>query len=244
MIDSLLKARVDDAERLSRKAPHFIGFLDPAERMDVEEYISGFDGEYIFYGGYDEAERCMVGFFPDYLDPDESYFPIEAVTVSFDRRYELGHRDFLGSLMAQGITRASIGDILIEQGRAVIFVREELSDYFTDNIFKIGKVGVTLTKGISGELPAAHVFEDISTVVASARLDCLVAGLCGLSREKAAQAVNSGYVQVDHRECDSVSRQIKNGSVISVRGRGKFIIDSLDTRTKKGRLVLKGRKYK
>lgn len=244
MIDSLLKARVDDAVRLSRKAPHFIGFLDPAEKLDVSEYLSRCPQEFLFFGGFPDADRCFVGFFPDYLEPSEDYFPIEAISVKFDKRFELSHRDFLGSLMAQGITRSSVGDILIEEGRAVFFVKEELSDYFIDNIFKIGKVGVTLAKGIEGDLPSAHSFEDVTQVIASARLDCIVAGLCGLSRDKAASAVNSGLVQLNYRECTSGSHEVKNSSVISVRGKGKFLIDSLDVKTKKGRLVLKARKYK
>ncbi|MDO4459423.1 MAG: YlmH/Sll1252 family protein [Clostridia bacterium] len=244
MIDKLLSARLDDALKLSRKAPHFIGFLDPGEKTDVSEYLSHKSNAYMFYGGYPEAERCFVGFFPDYLDPSEDYFPLSPVTVTFDKRYELSHRDFLGSFMAQGIVRAGIGDILIEQGKAVVFVRDELADYLIDNIFKIGKVGVTLTPGLVGELPESHSFQDITSIIASERIDCAVAGLCGLSREKSAQAIRQGFVQLNYRECLNVSESLSEGDVISVRGKGKFVIDSLDGRTKKGRLVLKGRKYK
>ena len=244
MIDSSLSARIDDAIRLSRRAPHFVGFLDPAERLDVESYLVSKKAEYLIFGGYPDAERCFIGFFPDYLDPSEDLFPLTAITIKFDKRFELSHRDFLGSFMAQGITRASIGDILIETGRAVVFVREELANYFLDNIFKIGKVGVSLSVGIDGEIPASHHFEEKSVVVASERLDCIVSALCGLSREKSAQAIRGGYVQLNYRECQSVSETVSEGSTISVRGKGKFIVDNASVRTKKGRLVLAVRKYK
>ncbi len=244
MIDDILAARIDDAVRLSRKSAHFVGFLDPAERLDVESYLVGKKTEYLTWGGYPDAERCFIGFFPDYIDPSEDLFPLVAVTVKFDKRYELDHRDFLGSFMAQGISRASVGDILIENGRAVVFVREELVSFLLDNIFKIGKVGVSLSLGLEGELPQGNSFEEKTVIVASERLDCVVAALCGLSREKSSAAIKGGLVRLNYRECMSVSQQVTEGSTISVRGKGKYIVDTACTRTKKGRLVLNVRKYK
>ncbi len=146
--------------------------------------------------------------------------------------------------MAQGISRASVGDILIENGRAVVFVREELVSFLLDNIFKIGKVGVSLSLGLEGELPQGNSFEEKTVIVASERLDCVVAALCGLSREKSSAAIKGGLVRLNYRECMSVSQQVTEGSTISVRGKGKYIVDTACTRTKKGRLVLNVRKYK
>lgn len=244
MIDGILAAKIDDAIRLSRKSAHFVGFLDPAERLDAEGYLVGKKAEYLVFGGYPDAERCFIGFFPDYLEPSEELFPLTAVTVKYDKRFVLSHRDFLGSFMAQGISRSSLGDILIEEGRTVIFVREELGSYFLDNIFKIGNVGVTLSLGLDGEIMPSHNFEEITVIVASERLDCVVAALCGLSREKSAAAIKGGFVRLNYRECLSVSQQVTEGSTVSVRGKGKYIVDTACNRTKKGRLVLNARKYK
>lgn len=245
MIDKLLRAKIDDAIRLSAKGAHYIGFLDPAERADAEDYIKRNNlAEFRFFGGYDEADRCVLAAFQSYCEPDESDFPVMAITITYRKQFELGHRDFLGSFMAQGITRSSIGDILIEPGKSIVFVKAELADYFVNNINKIGKVGVTVSVGAHGELPLNHSFDELSTVVASARLDCLVAAFAGLSREKASEAIAAGLIQLNYREADSVSVSVKSGDVLSVRGKGKFIVDDATSMTKKGRVVVKYRKYK
>ena len=92
-------------------------------------------------------------------------------------------------------------------------------------------------------LPAAHSFQPVGGVIASERLDCLVALLAGSGREKAAQMISGGYVSVNHRETDSVSAKVNEGDVISIRRYGRFIVDSLGPYTKKGRLSIKCRKY-
>ena len=227
MPNELLKARIDDAVRIARRAPHFIGFLDPGERAEAEDYIKwNNQAEFMFFGGYEDAERSFLGVFPDYKP-----------------QYELSHRDFLGSLMAQGITRSSLGDILIEKGRAVIFIKEELQDYIMTNISKIGKVGVTLTPGFEGELPVSHHFQEMSGVIASMRLDCIVAFLAGVSRDKAATLISSGLVTLNYREATSNSAAVNESAVISIRGKGKFIVDTIGPQTKKGRTIIKCRKY-
>ena len=77
------------------------------------------------YGGFQEAERKVAGFFPDYVEIDEqlpSLFPLEPLTARFREQDKLSHRDFLGSLMGLRISREMIGDILVGNGFAVFFV--------------------------------------------------------------------------------------------------------------------------
>ena len=80
-------------------------------------------------------------------------------------------------------------------------------------------------------------------MIASARLDCAVAAALGTSREKASAIIRSGLVMLNHEETDSVSLAVGDGDIISIRGKGRFILDSVGPPTKKGRLKLAGRKY-
>ena len=79
--------------------------------------------------------------------------------------------------------------------------------------------------------------------MASPRLDCVVAAVAGLSRDKAASAIASGLVTLNYREELSSSRLLEEGAKLSIRGKGKFVIDRLGPKTKKGRLCIGGRKY-
>lgn len=244
MIDKLLKARVDDALRLGKKSPKFIGFLDPAEAADVAAYVNVAGSAYMFFGGYEGAERLVLGVFPMYIEPSAELFPVAPITLEFKSEYPLSHRDFLGAFMAQGIERSTVGDILIEPGRCVAFIRDEISDYFLQNIAKIGRVGVRLKQGFGEPLPGVNSFEEKSGVIASPRLDCVVSFLSGKSREKSSTAILGGRVFLNYREAGEVSKPVSEGDIVTIRSEGKFIVDTLGPNTKKGRLIIKCRKYK
>ena len=97
--------------------------------------------------------------------------------------------------------------------------------------------------GVTGPLPQAGNFEDFSAVVASARLDCIVAATIGTSREKSSELIRTGLVMLNHEVNTSVSAAVEQGSKVSVRGKGRFVFDRLGPVTKKGRLSIAGRKY-
>lgn len=241
---ALLQAKLRDGIKLANKRPYFIGFLDEAEATFCEDFLRKERCDYLFWGGFDDAERCVLGIFPDYLSPESSLFPLCAITFTFRDEDKLSHRDFLGSFMGLGVERSVIGDILVENGRCVAFVRSEMQEYFLQNIRKIGRTGVKISLGAQPPLPSNHEFEDISGVIASQRIDCLVALLCRTGREKAASLITSGSVMLNHREILSVSEHVNEGDKLSVRKYGKFVIDRLGPLTSKGRLSVKCRKFK
>lgn len=240
----LFEARIEDCVRLGERRPSFLGFLELSERAEAERILRHIHAQnYLFYGGWDDAERVILGVFPEYLDPDPTLFPLTALTLQFRKQDVLTHRDFLGSFMAQGVVRASLGDILIEEGRAVLFVKSELAPHFTAQIEKIGRVGIHISEGFTEPLPAAHSFQPIRGVIASERLDCFVALLAGAGREKAAQMIHGGFVSVNHREVLSASAHLNPGDTVSIRRYGRFIVDTIGPQTKKGRLSVQCRKY-
>ncbi len=241
----LLYAKLRDGLALSRKRPYFLGFLDEGEAAACEDFLERRrEVRFLLWGGYDDAERRIAGLFPDYLEPDVDLFPLSALTFTFREQDPLSHRDFLGGFMALGVERNVIGDILVGKGRCVVFIRSEMEAYFLQNIEKIGRTGVQVASGAAEPLPLDREFLELSGVVASQRIDCLVAFLCRISREKAVKLITAGLVMRNHRETLSVSEHINEGDILSVRKQGKFIIDRLGPVTSKGRLVVQCRKYK
>lgn len=238
-----LAARLEDCLRLSRKRPCYLGFLDEGQAAFCETYLSRRRARFLLWGGHPEAERVMAGFFPDYLEPDPGLFPLTSLAFTYRGEYALSHRDFLGAFLSLGVERDVVGDILVGEGLAVAFLREELAQYFAQNLPKIGRVGVKASFPWEGPLPAAHSFLPVNGVVASPRLDCLAALLCKTSREKAAEWIRAGSVSINHQESLSPSTRVEEGDRISVRRHGRFIVDQLGPLTSKGRLVAKCRKY-
>ncbi|MFU0833724.1 MAG: S4 domain-containing protein [Oscillospiraceae bacterium] len=241
-----LEARIRDMLRLAASGGkvRFSYFLDEKETFMARELIQREKADNIlFWGGYPNAERVMLGVFPGFMQPDEQVFPITAITADYRKCDRLSHRDFLGALLHSGIERSALGDILVEEGRCVFFCRREISGFLLSQITKIGGVGVRLTAGASEPLPAAHHFKEWTAVIASARLDCAVAAAACTSREKASGLIRSGLVQLNHEIVVSPAEAVHAGDKLSIRGKGRFVLDQIGPVTKKGRLLIRGRKY-
>lgn len=239
----LLLKRINEARTRAQKRPVFIGFLNEHEVAIAEDNLSKVQNDYLFWGGYSKAQRQVLGLFPDYIDPQAQEFPIHSLTFKYREQDTLSHRDFLGAFMALGIQRSTIGDILPERGRGVVFLREEIKPYIQENVLKIGNVGVRVIDEITMPLPLIHMYRSLSGVIASKRIDCITAFLCHVSREKSTVLIKNGLVMRNHKEILSPSEPIKEGDILSIKQKGKFIIDQLGPLTGKGRLAVKCRKY-
>ena len=93
------------------------------------------------------------------------------------------------------------------------------------------------------ELENAQKYQDISGTVASLRLDCVVGLAAHLSREKAAALIRADKVEINHFPVSSVSRELRGGDVLSIRGFGRFVLSEINGETKKGRIHIELKKY-
>ena len=245
MQTDILKARVSDLEEAARKsgAPRFLGFLSLEQAAFVQNNKNG-SLQHCFFGGYEGAERVFLCVAEKGIDIKESAYPISSVTFTFRPSDSLTHRDVLGSLMSKGIKRETIGDILVESGRAVVFVTRDILKYVLEQTSQIGRTGVTASEGYIDPLPVSYEKVQISTTVASSRLDCVVAALINASRGKSNEYIEAGLVSVNSVVCEKSTKAVINGDKITIRGYGKFTVISLDGTTKKGRTVLITERYK
>ncbi len=242
MESKYLIARIDDLKQLCNKAnaPKFIGFLTPQETaIALNRFVSC--DKYHLFGGYDSAERVVLAVLPDWCD--EPVFPIKAVTFTYRECDTLAHRDFLGALMALGITRESIGDILVEKGRAVVFVTDDVLKFVLTQIQKVGNVGVSVIEGFSEPLPQVSAKQSLSTTVASTRIDCIVSAVCNISRGQATQKISDGLVSRNSVCVTKPTINVNPGDKITIRQKGKFEITSCDGHSKSGRIILRYNKY-
>lgn len=85
--------------------------------------------------------------------------------------------------------------------------------------------------------------EEISIIVPSLRLDNIVSDLAKTSRSKAAQIINQERVFINGQNETKLSKQLKLNDVITIRGKGRFIIKEFTGTTRSGRTVIKIEKY-
>ncbi|MBQ1951057.1 MAG: hypothetical protein II363_05650 [Clostridia bacterium] len=244
--DTVLKSRIEDTVRLCEKrgAPCFLGFLDEREQALTASWLRKCcpQGSWSLFGGHEEAERQILGVIPSYFEQADVSFPLVTVAFCYHGKKMLTHRDVLGTLLSLGIRRDTVGDILCDQGLVVVFLRQEIADFVCEQVKKIGGQGVTAHRDYDGVLPTLHRYTDISATIASRRLDVVVKALLGCSREDATQLIRTALVMVNHQIVQEVSDTVSAGCTLSIRGKGRYVIDQIGPKTKKGRLVLIAKK--
>lgn len=252
--DKILTARVHDMIEISEKQyePKFIGFMDLRQRSLILKELSRIKFvRYRFFGGYPEAERVYLGVFPYEINEEtfendqpqiKELLPFAPVEISW-KFQSLTHRDFLGALLSLGVKRESVGDIVVEDGKAVIFVDKTILQFVLQNLERVGKTGVKCGAYEKETVTPHHEFKDIYDTISSARADCVVAALINASRSEAERLIKSGNINVNFEQIEENDYTVEEGATVSIRGHGRFLIDTIGPLTKKGRLKFSARKY-
>ena len=204
-----------------------------------------FPARYETYGGYDSSERQMVAFLPDALYYDYTYpfSVIEIIPLNIKFSEELSHRDYLGSIMNLGIERSKIGDIILQENRALLFVREEISSYIAENLTKIRHTMVKASVSDKTNIIFEPRFQQINGNVASVRLDSVLTTAFPMSRSKMSLYIEAGKVFVNGKLITSNGYQLKENDIISVRGLGRIKFVQVLGETRKGRYMIHVNKY-
>lgn len=255
--EKILLAGIEDKWRQCREyyAVTSTGFLDLHQRSLAENLCRELTRRdetirYAFYGGYEEAERTVLMFLPEYIDAENLSELARSGPLAGLRLHhraggrDLHHGDYLGSLTGLGLKRETIGDILVNEAEADVIVLEEIRTFLLTHYDKAGRTELFPE---SIELSELHVpklrMKEYRDTVASLRLDNVIASAFSMSRGLAAEAIKSGIVFVNHMQADKVSMIVREGDQLVCRGRGKAILQQTGGKTRKGRTVIVLKKY-
>ena len=247
--EQLFRKRIQELADLCfrRDVPVNTDFLNLSEQT-IFQNISGTlpPVRYVLSGGFESSERKVVCFLPSYEEEllDPPYDCLKVSPVNRKCAEELYHRDYLGAIMNLGIERSMLGDIVIKDGDAYVFVLKKMSQYLLDSLTTIRHTTISVSLIDEPDEILKPEFEEIGGTVSSIRLDSIVA-LCGrLSRTKASAYIESEKVFINGQMVSQVSRTLKDGEIISIRGIGKFKYAGSGGQTKKGRTSVTLLKYK
>ena len=223
---------LDLAEQVVKGKPYRVcDFTSPAGLVIADAIKAAYPELLVqSYGGYEGAERIRIAFVDSHFQGtvDMGIIPLK---VSWDPRFRLlNHRDVLGSLMGLGIDRSKFGDIIMGQGGAQILVDSAVSDFVVQNFTKIAMVAVSVTPMELDEI------KEVRTTVASLRLDAVASSGFSVSRTKLVSAVNAGLLQVNWQPAKGPSQEVKEGDIISMRGRGRMKVEAITGTSRKGRI--------
>lgn len=216
--------------------PVFTKFLSPPEAEHALHIARERRTGVTVSGGYPGAERAMACFHPPGETPE---FPIGCLLITWDARYgQADHRALLGSVLALGIERSLVGDIVLQEDGAFLMAAREMVSFIADHLQSAGRV--TVKAAVLNEIPPISPKEGklFRETVASLRLDAVLAAGLKMSRARASALIIGGQAQVNHRLELRADAQLKEGDLLSIRGFGRLAVKSVGQPTRKDRIPI------
>lgn len=227
-------------------------FLNLSEQNLVNNFIKKLKfPNYYFFGGTNEAERKILIIYPEKINEEmakknhSKIMSVIKIELPIEQEGEFDHRSYLGAIMKLGIEREKIGDISVKSKGCEIIVKNEVLEFLIQNLG-------TLTRFSSAKIEEENIENlqkietqkvEITEIVASLRLDNIVAALARTSRNKAVEILEQERVFLNFKNETKTSKQVKIGDIITIRGKGRFEFREISGNTKKGRFVIKIDKY-
>ena len=252
--DKMLLAQVLDKINMMTKSQKLetTDFLDMYQISVVETFLKKINFEnYVLYGGFSDAERKILIVFPDKFTIEmieknySKFIKIVRVELSEEEKGKYAHRNYLGGIVKLGLKREKVGDILVFDDGADILTVSDFADILRTELGTLTRF--QNSKIICLELNNIRVreikVEEVKIIVPSLRLDNFVSDLARTSRSKAAEIISQERVFINGRNETKASKQIKKDDIITIRGKGRFVVKDFVGNTRSGRTVVQVEKY-
>ncbi len=230
-----------------REKLEYTDFLDMYQVSLVENFLRKIKFEnYQLYGGYEDAERKILVIYPEKYDSkmlEKNYnkiLKIVRITLSEEEQGKYSHRNYLGGIVKLGLKREKVGDIIVYNEGADIITLEDFADILKAQLptltrFENGKVEINEIQNLQKR---EIKVEEVKIIVPSFRLDNFVSDLAKTSRSKAVQIIEQERVFVNGQNETKASKAIKVNDIITIRGKGRFVIKGISGTTRSGRNVV------
>ena len=252
--DKILIAQILDKIEFSRQREKLecTDFLDMYQISLVKSFMKKIEFEnYILYGGFEEAERKILIIYPEKYNInmiEKNYSKIMKairVLLNDDVKGKYSHRNYLGGIVKVGMKREKVGDIIVFDDGADILVKEETAETLKQELgaltrFENARIEIIELQDLRKQ---EIKLEELNIIVPSLRLDNFVSDLARTSRSKAVQIIDSERVFINGQNETKASKQVKLGDIITIRGKGRFIVKEFCGSTRSGRTVVKIEKY-
>lgn len=225
-------------------------FLDEMQQQLIIKFLQWQkQTNYMLLGGFETAERAMLLFYPDKLEPlikqkqinFNEWLKVIRITLPNEMEGQYEHRNYLGAIMKLGIKREMIGDILVDEKGADILLHYDSLSFLLANLPSLTR----FQKAKIEEIPLQEIRkvevkrEEFSITVSSMRLDNMVAELAKCSRSKALELLEQERVLINYEPIIKPTKEIKQNDRITIRGKGRFFIKEVIGNTKKGKILIK-----
>lgn len=222
-------------------------FLDMYQVSLVEGFLRKNNIQnYKLVGGFEAAERKIALFYPEKYDDKmiqknvSSILEIIRIKLPEDLVGKYSHRDYLGGAIKLGIRREKVGDIVVDDEGADIIVLDKISKFLIQNLNSLTRFSMSeITEENIENLRQVEIRkQEVKIIVSSLRLDNIVSELARCSRSKAEQILETERVFINGQNETKKTKQVKQGDIVTIRGKGRFEIKEFVGNTRSGRYVV------
>lgn len=115
-----------------------------------------------------------------------------------------------------------VGDILTGDSFADVIVMENIKEFLENELKFVGREKVSVEEIDINEIQKLEESgKEILASVSSLRLDSMISAGFGIAREKSSILIKGEAVKLNHVITKSATKQVKEGDLISVRGKRK-----------------------
>lgn len=251
--DRLLISKLFDKIALAEKQNKIqvTDFLSPVELRIIKDVLNMIDYKnYKVYGAVEEADRNAVIIYPDkleklFLDDKFDYNSVfSCIRISnCIENYE--HKMYLGACIKLGVKREKIGDIVVFENGADIIISKDIEKFLATNLSELNRFKNSQIESIKLNqiTKKEQRFKEMKVIVSSLRLDNVVAEIVNTSRSKAVELLKQERVFINYKNEYKPTKLVNEKDLITVRGKGKFIIDEIEGSTRSGKVIILVKKY-
>ena len=252
--DKLCLSQVLDKIEISSKTEkiEYTDFLDMYQISLVQNFLKKIQFQnYKLYGGYEDAERKILIIYPEKYDDNmlkknyDKILKVIRIQLPEEEKGKYTHRNYLGGIVKLGLKREKVGDILVGEDGADIVTLDTFADVLKTQL-------PTLTRFENAQIDIENIqnirkleikIEEVTIIVPSLRLDNIVSDLARTSRSKASEIISQERVFINGQNETKNSKAVKLGDIITIRGKGRFVIKEFTGTTRSGRTVVLVEKY-
>lgn len=218
-------------------------FLPPHIWIKVSEFLKTTNLKILTFGLTEISEKKLIIFVPKNFDYNNVESTVTHFKIDCSNKFKtLHHKDFLGTIMSLGLKRETLGDILVKDNIGYCVSTKEIFKIIETNLKQINSIPSKISEISSTDIPNIQFKEFIETVP-SFRLDSIVASIANISRSISIDLIDSGDVFINYNVEKSKNKQIEIGTIITIRKKGKFILDKNLGENKKGKFKILIKQY-
>lgn len=236
-----VSTQLENAARTAglRGIRRYTRFLDPAQAREAARLAQRHGVALSLWGGYPDAERTIGCFSAHGDEPAAAEYPVVCLHACCAQRFfTITHRDMLGAFMALGLTRDTVGDIILSDVDIYLFATAATADFIAGALTSAGKASLRFEALDEVPLMPLPRGETFHAVISSLRLDAVLAAAYRLSRSEAAEAIRAGGVKLDYLPCERTDAPVAEGALLSLRGNGRVRLQEIGGATRKQRICV------